>query len=227
MPTKFRLCFFLFLAGQLPAQTDPPDPARHFPAIDARARRLDLADNDIIRLNDTLTAPYASDTEKARAIFTWIATHIAYDCGSENRLEEEPAEAIHPLYYTQLQLQNILKTRRTRCDGYAFLFRLMCRLSGIYCTEMEGYARFRDEKTDPATVLPNHSRNAALLDGEWFEIDPTAGAGYCDGRRFRARLDEASFRMAEQLIQQRYIPIEDGRRLHNQGKIKLKKKRDD
>lgn len=197
---------------------------RDFTIVDAYAGRLKIRGNDIEQLTDTLTAPFSTELEKARAIFVWIGQNIAYDCGSENRLEQEPREAIEPLYYTQIQLENILKTRRTRCDGYAFMFKLMCRLSGIYCTVQEGFARFAGEKVDPATVKPNHAWNAACLDGEWYEFDVGAGSGGCDGRRFRARRDEAYFRMSPALLERQYIPVDDHRHSNNQGWIILKLK---
>lgn len=207
---------FLFrVAGSLWSQHD-------FAAADAHAARLQIGHDDIEQLTDSLTAPFGTDTEKARAIFTWIGLHIAYDCGSENRLLAEPEEVVDPLFYTQLQLENILRTHRTRCEGYAFLFKLMCRLAGIYCTQVEGYARFRGERVDPATVLPNHSWNAACLDGEWSEIDVSAGSGACEGQRFRRERRDEYFRMQPSLLEKTYIPVYDGRLSNNQGWLILK-----
>ncbi|MEZ4966693.1 MAG: transglutaminase domain-containing protein [Saprospiraceae bacterium] len=188
---------------------------------DAHARSISITGSDLIALTDSLTTPFSTDRDKARAIFTWISEHIAYDCGNRNRLAEEPEEAVHPLYYTQQQLQNILATRRTRCDGYAFLFRLMCRLSGIYATTLEGYARFNGEKVNPATAEPNHAWNAACLDGDWYEIDITAASGYCEGGRFRAEQREQYFLMSEELVARTYIPVNDSRRSDNQGRIRF------
>ncbi len=199
----------------LRAQTD-------FVAVDAYAAGLQIRDNDIEQLTDTLTAPFTTEMEKARAVFIWVAEHIAYDCGSENRLAAEPETAIDPLYYTQVQLNNILTTRRTRCEGFAFLFKLMCNLAEIQCSQVEGFARFAGEKVDPATVRPNHAWNAVCLDGAWHEVDVTAGAGQCEGRRFRRNKQDAYFLMADKLLERTYIPIDDGRLLINQGRIILK-----
>ncbi|MBK8966407.1 MAG: transglutaminase domain-containing protein [Saprospiraceae bacterium] len=208
----------------LVAQEDVPAAVNKedFPAIDARATGMALKDQNIIVLTDSLLAPYTTDREKARAIYAWLGAHIAYDCGGENRLAEEPETAVHPLYYTQQQVENILKTRRTRCDGYALLFKLMCNLGGIYCSRLEGYARFTAEKVDPATVHPNHAWNAALLDGNWCEIDVTAGAGKCAGSRFHRQLDDAHFCMSAKLLEQKYILIEDERQSQYQGRVILK-----
>lgn len=211
----FAVLFQLLVAVNF-AQTD-------FSAIDAYARSLPFrGEKDIIRITDSLTNLFPTDMEKGRAIFIWITENIAYDCGSQNRLEAEPATAVHPLYYTQQQLERIMKTRRTRCDGYAFMFRLMCRLAGIYATTREGYARFEGRKIDPATVEPNHAWNAVCYDGTWYETDLTAAAGQCDGGQFRRERREEYFLMTEQLLQRLYLPIEDGRHSNNSGRIILK-----
>ncbi len=208
--------FFQFLAAANFAQTD-------FSAIDSYARSLPFrGEKNIIRITDSLTNPFSTDLEKGRAIFTWITEHIAYDCGQQNRLETEPEEAVHPLYYTQQQVELILKRRRTRCEGYAFMFKIMCRLAGIYATTREGYARFDGRKVDAATVEPNHAWNAACFDGAWFEIDLSAAAGQCEDGRFRRERGEAFFLMNEKLLERLYIPIEDERHSNNSGRIILK-----
>ena len=217
LPLRWVL-FIKALCCAAPSLFAQPD----FTAVDAYATHLSLRYNDIEQIADTLTAPFDTELEKARAVFIWITEHIAYDCGSENRLEAEPETALDPLYYSQVQLSNILNTRRTRCEGFSFLFKLMCNLSGIYCTVVEGYARFSGEKVDPATVLPNHAWNAVRLDGAWAETDVSAGAGHCAGRRFRRAFQPEYFRMSPDLLERTYIMVEDGRRSINQGRVILK-----
>lgn len=218
MSTKTTVCIFFFL---LPATLSLAQP--DFSSVDTYARSLPFrGEKDIIRITDSLTNPFPSDVEKGRAIFIWITEYIAYDCGGRNRIEAEPDEAVHPLYYTQQQLGLIMKTRRTRCDGYAFLFRLMCRLSGIYATTLEGYARFAGGRVDPSTVEPNHAWNAVCFDGVWYEADLTAAAGQCENGQFLRNYSGEYFMMSEKLTQQLYIPIEDGRNSNNSGRIILK-----
>jgi transglutaminase-like putative cysteine protease len=194
----------------------------HFSAIDAYAQSLPFyGERDLQRITDSLTNRYPTDLKKGRAVFAWITGHIAYDCGSENRLEAEPAET-HPLYYTQQQVGNILRTRRTRCDGYSFLFKVMCRLAGVYATVQEGYARFAGGRVNAATVEPNHAWNAVCYDGTWYETDLTAAAGQCGGGQFYPMRREAFFQMDESLLKRLYIPIDDQRNSHNSGRIILR-----
>ena len=214
--TLFGTVFFQLLTSLNFGQQD-------FSAIDSYARSLSFSgEKDIIRITDSLTNRFNTDLEKGRAIFAWITGHISYDCGSQNRLRAEPEEAVHPLYYTQQQSELIMKTRRTRCDGYAFMFRLMCRLAGIYATTREGYARFAGGKADPATVEPNHAWNAVCYDGLWYETDLTAASGHCEGGQFSRERREEFFLMDEKLLERLYIPIEDSRHSNNSGRVILK-----
>lgn len=218
MKAKTLACatFFQLLAALGFAQTD-------FAAIDSWAASLPFrGEKNIIRITDSLTNRFESDLEKGRAIFSWITEHIAYDCGQQNRLEAEPEEATHPLYYTQQQVELILKRRRTRCEGYAFMFRIMCRLTGIYATTLEGYARFDGRKVDPATVEPNHAWNAVCFDGEWRELDLTAASGQCNGGQFHRERREEFFLINEKTLERLYILIEDERHSNNSGRIILK-----
>ncbi len=219
MLAKTLACAGLLLlaAPGVPAQTP------NLASVDAYARSLPFyGEKDLIRITDSLTGRFSTDLEKGRAIFAWLTEYIAYDCGGRNRLASEPDQAVHPLYYTQQQLANIMKTRRTRCDGYAFMFRLMCRLAGVYATTREGYARFAGENVDPATVEPNHAWNAVCYDGVWHECDLTAAAGQCGDGQFVRQYTEAYFSMSEKLMGRLYIPIEDERTSGNSGRIILK-----
>lgn len=213
------LVWVAFLQGSalmLPAQPD-------LSAVDAYARSLPFCgEKNLLCITDSLTNPFTTDLEKGRAIFIWITEFIEYDCASLNRPEAEPESALHPLYYTWQQSQLILRTRRTRCDGFAFMFTTMCRLAGIYATTLEGYARFAGRKIDPATVQPNHAWNAACFDGEWYESDATAAAGQCENGKFLRIYGSEFFRMNDQLLERLYIPINDSRNSTNSGRIILK-----
>lgn len=208
--------FFQLLVAPNFAQSD-------FSVVDAHARSLPFhGEKDLVRITDSLTNRFETDLEKGRAIFTWLTEHIAYDCGQQNRLEAEPEATVHPHYYAHQQVGLILKRRRTRCEGYAFMFKTMCRLASVYATTREGYARFDGRKVDPAIVEPNHAWSAACFDGEWFEMDLSAAAGQCSGGQFRRERREEFFLLNEKTLERLYIPIEDGRHSNNSGRIILK-----
>jgi transglutaminase/protease-like cytokinesis protein 3 len=205
MQKPILTCFFwallLGLGPALPAQGD-------YRLADRHAMAVELRGYDLERLTDTLTAPFSTELEQVRAIFTWITTNIRYDCGGENRVEEEPEETIHPLYFTKIRLENIFKTRRTRCEGYALLFKTMTNLAGIRSTIVEGYGRTGGD-AGPAALTANHAWNAVCIDGEWQVVDVTWASGSCTGRQFLPGLHEEYFLMTPAWQNLRHVPMYD------------------
>ena len=188
MPWYARLpavALFIFASAHLPAQIS-------FSQIDARAQALDIRGDTLERLTEQLVAPYATEREQARAIFSWITAHVAYDCRRRARAVQEADDVVAPLYFTHIQLKSILATRRTHCDGYALLFKTMCNLAGLRATIVEGYAETGfGNGFDPQNPTVNHAWNAVCVDGEWYPVDVTFASGSCNGPIFnRGRSDE-------------------------------------
>ena len=117
-----------------------------------------------------LTQKSNTATEKAHALYQWIAENIAYDTetyrnGSRFVPFQDPAE-------------NAFQTRKALCEGYAKLFKRMCNYAGIKCTVINGWAKgynYTPGETFP--LLPTHSWNAVFIDGSWKLIDCTWAAG--------------------------------------------------
>lgn len=177
-----------------------------YAAIDARAGSLDLRGDTLEGFTELLVAPYASEREQARAIFSWITAHIAYDCDRRARRTEELSdEVVAPLYYTHIQLKSILATRRTHCDGYALLFKTMCNLAGLRATIVEGFADTGlGERFDPLHPKANHAWNAVCIDGEWYPVDATFASGTCSGRHFTPGRRDDYFLMTPEVEARRH-----------------------
>jgi hypothetical protein len=191
--------FVLSIAGAVQAQ-------HSFAAVDAHARALDLRGDTLERLTEALIAPFSGEREQARAIFTWITSHVAYDCDLRpRRVDKDSDETIHPLYFTHLRLKTILERRRTQCDGYALLFKTMCNLAGLRATIVEGYARTGSgARFDPADPRSNHAWNAVCIDGEWYPVDVTFASGSCSGASFQRSLSDEYFMMTPEVEARRH-----------------------
>lgn len=117
------------------------------------------------------------DEEKARAIFTWLTHRIAYDT-------ELPS-----LYRTpDVSPGEVLKRRRTNCEGYARLFEAVGKLAGLRCATIRGYVKgWSGTGRWQRARLTYHSWNAVHAGGAWRLLDCTLGAGYVDGEGEFAR----------------------------------------
>jgi hypothetical protein len=124
-----------------------------------------------------LTRPARTDRERALAIYCWIASNIVYDSstfGSAPGSEE------------------VLRTRRAVCEGYAVLFEALAEAAGLKAEVIHGDAK----GVGPAAAvgpdgLVSHAWNVVFIAGKWELVDATFGAGRReeDGRWVRAYTD--------------------------------------
>ena len=119
---------------------------------------------------DKITATCASDIEKARAIFDWLAFNIGYD--TTYRIAS-PEEAF--------------KYRNSVCQGYAMLFCQMAEHVGLKADLIEGDAK-NNLYYRPGSSRGQgggHAWNIVSLADRDIIIDPTWGAGFVNGSSFR------------------------------------------
>jgi transglutaminase/protease-like cytokinesis protein 3 len=182
-----------------------------FSRIDWNAQSID-ADN-IDTLAERLTAPYISEKEKVRSIFSWITQHIAYNVGIFNY-----SRRLNPVVYNsfpedtasvwrsadEMTAQRVLRRRVAVCDGYAKLFKTLCDYAGIQSVVVTGYAKGYLGGGD--RFRSNHSWNAVRVDSTWQLVDVTWASGFVTmGNEFVQRLDESYFfTKPEQFIQDHY-----------------------
>ncbi|GAB7347160.1 hypothetical protein MBLNU459_g3278t1 [Dothideomycetes sp. NU459] len=149
---------------------------RDFSAVDAHAARFprqSLPSHDLGWLSHQLTSPFATATDKARAIFTWLHHNVAYDTVaffSNNVQRSTPAST--------------LRSGLAVCEGYAALFTALAIQCGLESIVVVGHGKGGTYKQlTPGAPLPpydptGHAWSAVKLDdGEWKLIDACWGAG--------------------------------------------------
>ncbi|KAL9109808.1 MAG: hypothetical protein Q9227_005511 [Pyrenula ochraceoflavens] len=125
-------------------------------------------------LAQSLTAPFPSHTDKARALFTWLHHNIRYDVDAFFNNALQPSTP-----------SSTLNTGLAVCEGYAALFHNLATHAGLESVSISGhgkgfgYAPF----TSPPPFDSNHAWNAVKIDhGEWKLIDCCWGAGHVQGK---------------------------------------------
>ncbi|KAK5059761.1 hypothetical protein LTR84_009644 [Exophiala bonariae] len=127
-------------------------------------------------LAHSLTAPFPSDTDKARALFTWLHLNISYDVVSffNNNVRGSTP-------------QSTLQSGLAVCEGYAALFTNLATYAGLESVVISGHGKgYGFDALAPGAPLPpynaGHAWNAVRIDhGEWKLIDACWGAGYVQG----------------------------------------------
>jgi len=185
---KFSILFLLLL---LSTAAFSQRKTVSFSSIDWRVADIDASSPDALAMQ--LTAPYATDLEKVRAIFRWITEHIEY-----NTLRSQPygivyyddgIESAHDndsiLQPLDLRVAEIVLKRRVAfCEGYARLFKTLCGYAGIRSEIISGYSP--TNMGSGRQFRCNHKWNAVLIDSNWYLLDVTWASGYLNfaGDRF-------------------------------------------
>jgi len=210
--SEMKWLLMIFILGSVPvfSQKNKVD----FSEIDRRARLVDATTPFL--LSQQLTAPCSTDLQKVRAIFRWITDNIAYRTSEtinhkkKSRIKEEEdgtddTTLLKPL--DERVSETVLANKLAVCDGYARLFKTLCKYAGLHAEVITGYG-----KTEPHKVHQrfrnNHSWNAVMIDSVWQLLDVTWASGYISwpGDQFIRQLDEQYFLSPPEVFIREHYP---------------------
>lgn len=145
-----------------------------------------------------LSQPTQTDTEKARAIFRWVADRISYD-----------VDAYFSNTLVAMDAEQVMRQRRSICDGYATLFEKLAHEAGLEAVTIKGYAKAYGHVSGTRFDKPNHTWNAVRIDGQWRLVDATWGAGYVKGNRYIKVLTESYFLAPPEQMMFSHFPLDE------------------
>lgn len=148
---------------------------RYF-TIDQQVRRLDIKGKNTFEIAQKITSPYNNQTEKIRAIYSWIGFNIEYDhVLFKDKVMQRKLMAKKPAK----RIKRTLKTKSAICIGYAELFQTLAHAVEIDCEVITGYSKAK--YTDIGkNRKPDHAWNVAKINGEWKLFDVTWGQNYLE-----------------------------------------------
>ena len=125
-----------------------------------------------------LIEPATNDREKARAIFRWICENIDYNVDVFFKKETGATN-----------LENVLKSRKSVCYGYSDIFLSLAEEADLEAVSISGYGKGYSYLPGQNFRGPsNHAWNAVKINGSWYLMDTTWGAGYVSEDRKYVRL---------------------------------------
>ncbi len=141
--------------------------AADFSEIDQYVQNVPKTEKKSIeRLTSYLIAPYQTDLEKVRSIYTWIGMNIKYD---HKGIEQDKLTYNH-------DAEEVLNRGKGVCTGFANLFNEMSQYAGIESMVVSGYSK--DALTSEVNPnVPDHVWNVVKVKGEWMMLDVTWDAG--------------------------------------------------
>lgn len=134
--------------------------------IDKNSKTVPDSLTDYVQIADYLTKNLKTDTDKARAIYMWIAHNIRYDLTQINSGKRYDSD--------QEIIDEVLNERKGVCQHYSELFLAMSKSVGLESYLISGYTR--DIFGEIADL--SHAWNGIKIDSNYYLIDVTWAAGY-------------------------------------------------
>jgi hypothetical protein len=157
----------------------------NYEGIDKYALNAPLsAEASIESLAAYLVAPARNEREKARSIFRWITDNIDYN-----------VEGYFTGSFGNLESEDVLKSRKSVCEGYSDIFMSLAQAAGLEAVRIAGYGKGYSYQPGKNISGPsNHAWNAVKINGSWYLMDSTWGAGYINkDKRFVREFDDQYF----------------------------------
>lgn len=101
-------------------------------------------------------------------IYMWIATNIEYDTVSyfSGKYGDQSADSV-------------FRSKKGVCAGYGNLYQHLCKCLQMPCEIVGGFSKgFGFEDRVDAPTRTDHAWNAVDIDGHWYLVEPTWGAGH-------------------------------------------------
>ncbi len=138
-----------------------------FVHIDNHAQNTPFeVEKEVSLLANYLTKPALNDFDKARSFYVWLTTNVVYDMQAYKNGRQRINKSN----------EDILKRKRAVCFGYSKFFKALCDEVGLSSQVISGYSKGSLTST-PKLEEPDHAWNAVKLEGKWYLLDATWGAG--------------------------------------------------
>ena len=149
--------------------------------------------NTTEKLAERIEKDFKSDSDRARAIYAWIALNIKYDYnaflnppkvqGFSYSSEAEKQRKIKQL--NDNLIQKAFNSKKAVCEGFTALYQNLAEQVGLKCEVVKGDSKIRPADIGRKNTSSNHAWNMVLIDKKWRLIDVTWGQGYYDSSKGR------------------------------------------
>lgn len=134
---------------------------------------------------------------KARVIYIWLTANIAYDtdCFFSGRRSDVSPEGV-------------LASGKSVCSGYAGLFTALADRMDLEAILISGWAKGYGYRPGTTFNRTNHAWNAVRIEGAWYLMDATWGAGFVEERRFVRYFDDYWFAPSPEEFRVTHLPVQ-------------------
>ena len=178
-----------------------------FSKIDRLAKQLNYSGTSVTELANLLAQNAQTETEKARIIYAWITQHITYDVAAF-------LDAVNNDNYPDVTVETVLRDRTTICSGYSNLYHALAEAMNLESAIVIGYAKGATPASEKFQNV-NHAWNSVRIDGAWYLLDATWGAGSVRDNKFVPDYKPYYFATAPEEFINNHYPQDKGWQLLN------------
>lgn len=159
--------------------------SQNYQGVDDIVRSYPASFHTPLDLANKIKQDFTSESDKARAVFTWIALNISYDV--EAYLNPKPTESfsfknaqekdlkLHEI--RNKEINTVFRKRKGVCSGYSLLYYHLASLVGLHALIVEGDSKTKIKDIGRRRIEMNHAWNAVMVNKIWKLVDATWGAG--------------------------------------------------
>ena len=141
-----------------------------------------------------------SEKERAFILFKWIGENVDYDLKNYNLGKR-----------VDCSKEGVFKSGKTVCSGFANLYQDIALYLDLNVVCIPCYAKgagyIPGEKI--TALSTNHEYNAINLDGKWYPIDATWGAGHSIGNKYIREFNKFYFLADPELLIKTHFPSDE------------------
>jgi transglutaminase/protease-like cytokinesis protein 3 len=180
-----------------------------FSEIDRLANQLNYSGSSVTELAALLAKNAPTEADKARIIYAWITQHISYDLAAFH-------DALNNNNYPDVDPAKVLRDRTTICSGYSDLYQALAEAMNLEAATVIGYAKGATPAGDLRFQKTNHAWNSVKIDGAWYLLDTTFGAGAVQNDKFTFEYNPDYFATSPQQFLNNHYPEDQGWQLLTQ-----------
>jgi len=167
--------------------------------LNSLPQRSSVNKEGMIESMKTAKATYSlTEGETAYMIYKWETQNIAYDCYNYQYNKDN-------IDYTE---EGTYNKGKGVCDGYAKIFKLFGSSIGLEAYRVVGYSKGGSFTPGKIPSQTDHAWNSVKIEGKYYLLDATWGAGSCDGATFKPKYKEDYFCTDPQIFIRAHLPAE-------------------
>ncbi len=210
MSIHFRILLLIFLFVNKVVAQD-------YKSVDEKVKKYPSSFENTSVLAAKILTDFKSESEKARAIFSWIAYNVEYDVktflnpplntGFSYNSESEKIKKLNDI--EEKIIYRSFRRKMAVCEGYSVLYNHLAKLVGLNCEVVNGASKTMVSDIGVKKIIQNHAWNTVQIDGAWQLIDVTWAAGFLDynTQKFVQKFNPIYFNLNEKYFFMNHFPV--------------------